>query len=70
MHDALIAQLAAQVDKLLQQYQDVQAQNQQLKQQAALWREERQVLIEKNALACKRIESMIQRLKQWDSHEG
>jgi cell division protein ZapB len=70
MHDALIAQLAAQVDKLVQQYQGLQAENLQLKQQAQLWQQERQLLIEKNELACKRIESMIQRLKQWDTHEG
>ncbi|MEY4588708.1 MAG: hypothetical protein RL497_784 [Pseudomonadota bacterium] len=67
MHDALIAQLATQIDTLLHQYQTLQAEHQQLKQQAALLREERQALIEKNTLAYTRIETMIARLKLWDT---
>ena len=70
MHDALIPQLAAQIDKLLHEYRALQEENKHLKQQATQWREERQLLIEKNALACNRIETMILRLKQWDTpHE-
>jgi cell division protein ZapB len=70
MHDALIAQLATQIDTLLHAYQALQEEHKHLKHQANQWREERQLLIEKNTLACNRIETMILRLKQWDTpHE-
>jgi uncharacterized protein (TIGR02449 family) len=70
MHDALMAQLAAQIETLLAHYQALQVENTRLKHQSAQWQEERQLLIEKNTLACTRIETMIKRLKQWDApHE-
>ncbi|RYZ91814.1 MAG: TIGR02449 family protein [Moraxellaceae bacterium] len=71
MHTALIAQLAAQIDRLVHEYHALQEENNQLKQQAQHWQQERQLLIDKNNLACTRIETMIQRLKKWDApHEG
>ncbi|HEY6527623.1 MAG TPA: TIGR02449 family protein [Cellvibrionaceae bacterium] len=70
MHEALIAQLATQIDRLLHDYHALREENNQLKQQALHWHQERQLLIDKNNLACTRIETMIQRLKKWDApHE-
>ncbi len=66
MHDSLIPQLAAQLDRLLGDYAALKAENAQLKQAASEWRQERQLLIDKNTLACNRIEAMIERLKKWD----
>lgn len=70
MHDSLIPQLAAQLDRLLAEYAALKAENAQLKQAAVQWQQERQLLIDKNTLACNRIEAMIARLKKWDgSHD-
>lgn len=64
---SLLPKLAAQLDRLLHEYQALKAENAELKQAADLWQQERQVLIDKNTLACNRIEAMIARLKKWDA---
>lgn len=70
MHDPLIAKLSAQIERLIAEHQALKAEHQQLQQAAHTWREERQLLIDKNTLACNRIEAMIARLKKWDGpHE-
>ncbi|HMW49025.1 MAG TPA: TIGR02449 family protein [Cellvibrionaceae bacterium] len=66
MQDSLTAQLAAQLDRLLHEFAALKAENAQLKQAAQHWQQERQLLIDKNTLACNRIEAMIARLKKWD----
>ena len=66
MHDPLIAKLSAQIERLIAEHQALKAEHQQLQQAAHTWREERQLLIDKNTLACNRIEAMIARLKKWD----
>ena len=71
MHDVLIAQITTQLDALLARYRALEAENHRLKTEADHWQQERQMLIEKNTLACTRIEAMIGRLKKWDlPHEG
>jgi cell division protein ZapB len=63
MHQKLVAEINQQLDQLLAKHRLLEAENQQLKQAQRQWLEERQRLIEKNALACNRIEAMISRLK-------
>ncbi len=64
MSATLLATIEEQLEALLAQCGRLQAENQHLRHQAAHWQDERSRLIEKNALACSRIEAMITRLKR------
>lgn len=64
MSDILLATIEKQLDALLAQCHHLAQENQQLREQAELWQQERNRLIEKNELACNRIEAMISRLKR------
>ncbi len=64
LHTQLLAQIDQQLDQLLNRCRHLEAENQRLRDAEAQWHSERQRLIDKNTLACSRIESMISRLKQ------
>lgn len=55
--------IEAQLDELIQRYQQLQMDYQAICRQRDQWDTERARLLEKNALACARIETMLQRLK-------
>ncbi len=67
-HDLLHA-LEAKIDRLIQQSDDLAAQNRELQQQKSDWLVERTRLTEKNDLARNRVEAMISRLKNLENNE-
>lgn len=67
-HD-LLHTLEAKIDLLIQQCEELAAQNSELQQQKSDWLVERTRLIEKNELARNRVEAMISRLKNLENNE-
>ncbi|AQQ66617.1 TIGR02449 family protein [Microbulbifer agarilyticus] len=55
--------LELKLDTLIQQYQQLAADNQALREQEGLWQQERQRLIKNNEIARSRVETIINRLK-------
>ncbi|MBC6906399.1 TIGR02449 family protein [Saccharophagus sp. K07] len=66
MSERLMAEVEAKLDRLIQQFYQLQAENRSLRQKEQEWMEERARLQEINNLACSRIESLISRLKQFE----
>ncbi|MCQ3828777.1 TIGR02449 family protein [Microbulbifer elongatus] len=58
-----IQALELKLDTLIQQYQQLAADNRALREQEGQWQEERQRLIKNNEIARTRVETMINRLK-------
>ena len=58
-----IQALETQLDTLIQQYQQLAADNHALREQEGQWQQERQRLIKNNEIARTRVETMINRLK-------
>lgn len=63
MSQHTLEQLEAQLDELIRRYGRLQHEYLVLSTQKERWQQERQKLIDKNELACARIEAMLQRLK-------
>lgn len=66
MSERLLAEVEAKLDKLIQRCHQLQAENQSFRQKEQEWLEERARLLEKNDLACVRMESLIARLKHFE----
>lgn len=68
MSERLIAEVEAKLEQLVRRYQQLDAENRNLRRQEQEWISERTRLMEKNELARSRIESLITRLKQFENH--
>lgn len=68
MSERLIAEVEAKLEQLVRRYQQLDAENRNLRRQEQEWISERSRLMEKNELARSRIESLITRLKQFENH--
>ena len=68
MSERLIAEVEAKLEQLVRRYQQLEAENRNLRKQEQEWISERSRLMEKNELARSRIESLITRLKQFENH--
>ncbi|MBN8430090.1 MULTISPECIES: TIGR02449 family protein [Microbulbifer] len=65
-----IQALELKLDTLLQQCQQLAADNRALREQAGQWQQERQRLIKNNEVARSRVETMINRLKGLGQDNG
>ncbi|MNJ57779.1 hypothetical protein D3C77_533820 [compost metagenome] len=63
MENAELQALAAKLEVLLRQHEQLKAHNRQLWANEKAWREERAQLVEKNEMARVKVEAMISRLK-------
>jgi cell division protein ZapB len=63
MENAELHALAAKLEVLLRQHEQLKAHNRQLRVSEKAWREERAHLVEKNEMARVKVEAMISRLK-------
>lgn len=68
MSERLIAEVEAKLEQLVRRYQQLDAENRNLRRLEQEWISERSRLMEKNELARSRIESLITRLKQFENH--
>lgn len=68
MSERLIAEVETKLEQLVRRYQQLDAENRNLRRQEQEWISERTRLMEKNELARSRIESLITRLKQFENH--
>lgn len=64
MSDSPLVNIEKQLDLLIAKCQQLAAENQRLRDDTEQWQHERTRLIEKNEMACTRIEAMIARLKR------
>ncbi len=63
-----LQQLAEKLDNLINYSERLKRDNELLKQQERQWQSERTQLIEKNNLACNRVEAMITHLKSLEEN--
>lgn len=67
MPQPLLAQVEAQLDQLIRRYKQLQVEYSTLHDRENQWLEERARLLEKNQLACARIDAMVERLKKLEA---
>ena len=66
MADDALKMLENKIDQLIDLCDELNRENQQLKAENLNWRRERQDLIDKNDLACQRVETTLNRLRSME----